>query len=501
MSEFLLEMRNIVKSFSGVEALKGVNFSVRKGEVRALMGENGAGKSCLIKILTGIYSLDKGEIVFNGKKIQPQSSMEAQNLGISTIYQEVNLIGCLSVAENIFLGHEIRSKGGNIDWAATNCKAAEILQDMSIHVDVTKPLEHYSTAIQQMTAIAKAVSVNAQLIIMDEPTSSLNQKEVDIVFNAIRRLKSQGISIVYVSHKLDELFDICDSITILRDGIQVADMDMANITRMQLVQTMIAKDVGRQFETGKKPYRKDLENNQNLCELAHVYTAEKLRDANMSVRKGEILGLSGLLGSGRTEIARAIFAADSISNGKIIWKGIPVHWKKPSDAIKNALAFCPEERKTDGIIPNMSVRDNISLVLFPRLSKMGIIKKKKQRAIVNQYVKMLGIKTPNINQPVKLLSGGNQQKVILARWLCTKPEFLILDEPTRGIDVGAKGEIEKLIQSFAESGISVLMISSETDEIVRNCDRVVVMRDGHVAGELNGDDICEDSIMRLMAEA
>ena len=500
MNEFLLEMKNIVKSFSGVEALKGVNFSVRKGEVRALMGENGAGKSCLIKILTGIYSLDKGEIVFNGKNIRPQSSMEAQNLGISTIYQEVNLVGSLSVAENIFLGHEIRNKRGNIDWKTTNNKAAEILQNMSIYIDVTKPLEHYSTAIQQMTAIAKAVSINAQLIIMDEPTSSLNQKEVNIVFNAIRRLKSQGISIVYVSHKLDELFDICDSITILRDGIQVADMDMANITRMQLVQTMIAKDVGRQFEMEKKPYRKDLENNDNLCELEHVYTAKKLRDTTLNIRKGEVLGLSGLLGSGRTETARAIFAADQINRGKILWRGSWVRWKNPRDAIKNALAFCPEERKTDGIIPNMSVQDNISLVLFPRLSKMGIITKKKQRAIVDEYVKMLGIKTPNINQPVKLLSGGNQQKVILARWLCTQPKLLILDEPTRGIDVGAKGEIEKLIQEFAKNGISILMISSETDELIRNCDRVVVMRDGHVAGELNGEKVCEDSIMRLMAE-
>lgn len=500
MSEYLLEMKNIVKSFSGVEALKGVNFCVRKGEVRALMGENGAGKSCLIKILTGIYSMDKGEILFNGEKIQPQTSMEAQDLGISTIYQEVNLIPYLSVAENIFLGHEIRGKFGNIDWEETNRQASEILKDLSIDIDVKKPLETYSTAIQQLTAIAKAVSIKAQLIIMDEPTSSLNQKEVEVVFSAIRRLKSQGVSIVYVSHKLDELFDICDSITILRDGVQVADMDMANITRMQLVQTMIAKDVGRQFESMRKRYRPMLESSESICEMNDVHTESKLCGVQLDVRKGEVLGLSGLLGSGRTEVARAIFAADNIREGEIKWRGETVHWKKPGDAIGHALAFCPEERKTDGIIPNMSVRDNISLVLLPRLSKLGIINKKKQQQIVDEFVKKLGVKTPNINQPIKLLSGGNQQKVILARWLCTQPEFLILDEPTRGIDVGAKSEIEKLIQDFANSGISVLMISSETDELLRNCDRVVVMRDGHVAGELGFEDISEDNIMRLMAE-
>lgn len=501
MCEYLLEMRNIVKSFSGVEALKGVNFRVRRGEVRALMGENGAGKSCLIKILTGIYSLDNGEILFNGNPIRPQTSMEAQNLGISTIYQEVNLIPYLSIAENIFLGHEIRGRFGNIDWVETNRRAAEILKDFSIDIDVKAPLDTYSTAIQQMTAIAKAVSIQAQLIIMDEPTSSLNQKEVGVVFDAIRRLKEQGVSVVYVSHKLDELFDICDSITILRDGIQVADMDMANITRMQLVQTMIAKDAGRQFASSKKAFRPDLESGESVCELKNVHTGPKLRGADLKVRKGEVLGLSGLLGSGRTEAARAIFAADSIREGEVKWKGKTVHWKKPGDAINNALAFCPEERKTDGIIPNMSVRENISLVLLPRLSKMGIVNQKKQREIVEEFVRKLGIKTPNINQPIKLLSGGNQQKVILARWLCTQPEFLILDEPTRGIDVGAKSEIEKLIQDFSANGISVLLISSETDELIRNCDRVVVMRNGQAAGELGFQEISEDNIMRLMAQA
>jgi len=501
VNEYLLEMKNIVKSFSGVEALKGVDFSVRKGEVRALMGENGAGKSCLIKILTGIYSLDKGEIIFNGKPILPKSSMEAQDLGISTIYQEVNLIPYLSVAENIFLGHEIRNRFGNVNWTETNRKAAQILKEFSIEIDVTRPLECYSTAIQQMTAIAKAVSIKAQLIIMDEPTSSLNQKEVEVVFGAIRRLKAQGVSVVFVSHKLDELFDICDSITVLRDGVQVADVDIENVTRMQLVQMMIAKDVGRQFDSSRKEYRPELDMAEMLFQAEDVHTSSKLRGVNLSVHKGEVVGLAGLLGSGRTEVARAAFAADTITYGNLKWKNELVHWNKPGNAIQNRLAFCPEERKVDGIIPNMSVSDNISLVLLPKISKMDVINKKEQQKVVNEFIEKLGIKTPNANQPVKLLSGGNQQKVILARWLCTQPDFLILDEPTRGIDVGAKSEIEKLIQQFAKSGISVLMISSETDELIRNCDRVVVMRNGEAAGELKFADISEENIMRLMAGA
>ncbi len=497
--EYLLEMRGIVKEFPGVKALQQVDFHVRPGEVHALMGENGAGKSTLIKILTGIYHKDSGDIIFDGQSINPTRASHAQQLGISTIYQELNLVPYLSICENIFIGREPK-KFGLIDWKTVEARSGDILQGMGVtDIDVKAPLYKQSVAIQQMVAIARAISIDARLLVMDEPTSSLNEKEVHVLFDVIRKLKQKQISVIFITHKIDEVFGICDTVSVLKDGQLVGEFSVEELSKLTLISSMLGRDATSIMES-KKHYSAASLAQETICKASKISRGLKPKEIDLEIRKGEILGLAGLLGSGRTEFARILFGDEIPDTGEIEVSGQQVTFKQPKDAIRAGLAFCSEDRKSEGIIPHMSVADNITLVILPELKKRGIVSKKAQRKIAETYIKKLDIKTPGPEQMVKNLSGGNQQKVLLARWLCKNPALIILDEPTRGIDVGAKSEIETLIQDLASAGISVVMISSEMEELIRGCDRIAVLRDGKKVGELTGDDISEKGIMSIIAQ-
>jgi len=497
--EYLLEMRGITKEFPGVKALENVDFNVRYDEVHALMGENGAGKSTLIKILTGIYHKDAGQTIFNGNPINPTRASQSQQLGISTIYQELNLVPYLSICENIFIGREPK-KFGLIDWKTVETRSRKILQDMGVgDIDVKEPLYKQSVAVQQMVAIARAISIEARLLVMDEPTSSLNEKEVHVLFDVIRKLKQENIAVIFITHKIDEVFEICDTVSVLKDGQLVGEFPVKELTKLKLISSMIGRDAASIMES-QKTYASDLLSGETICKANKISKGLKPKEIDLELRKGEILGLAGLLGSGRTEFARILFGDEIPDEGEIEVNGKHVTFTQPKDAIKAGLAFCSEDRKAEGIIPHMSVVDNITLVILPELRKRGIISKKAQRKIAETYIEKLGIKTPSPDQIARNLSGGNQQKVLLARWLCKNPMLIILDEPTRGIDVGAKSEIEVLIQELASEGISVLMISSEMEELIRRCDRIAVLRDGKKVGELVGEEISEKRIMDVIAQ-
>ncbi len=493
----LLEMSNISKSFTGVQALQNVDFTVKKNEVHALMGENGAGKSTLIKILTGVFSLDEGLILLEGNAIKPQSPLEAQHIGISTIYQELNLIPYLSIAENIFIGRQPRKKTGLIDWSLMEKESKAIfLDNFGLEIDTLKPLEECSTAISQLTAIARAISTQAKLVVMDEPTSSLDEHEVKILFKIINDLKSKGISIIFVSHRLDEIFEIADTVTILRDGKMVGTMPTSETDKLDLVTRMIGRNASTVLDY-KKDY-KPIKGN-TICSSESIASGIKLRDLSLELKKGEVVGLSGLLGSGRTEFARVLFGIDERDSGTIRFYNDEVVFKKPLEAIKKGMGFCSEDRKAEGIFPDMSIKENLIVALLPRISKFGLKDETKINEIVKKFIDILRIKTPSENQLIKNLSGGNQQKVLLARWLCLNPELLILDEPTRGIDVGAKKEIEEIIKGLADDNIGILMISSEVEELVRACDRIAVLSEGRKAGEFIGEEISEKNLMNAMA--
>lgn len=494
--KILLEMRGIVKNFPGVRALQGVDFSVAEGEIHALMGENGAGKSTLIKALTGIYQKDEGTIIFDGKEINPKTALEAQNIGISTIYQELNLVPFQTVYENMYLGREPRTKMGVVDRKAMAESCTQVLADLGIHINVSVPLSTYGTAIQQMVAIGRAISVNAKLVIMDEPTSSLDTKEVQVLFDVIRKLKARNIAVIFISHRLDEVFEICEHVTILKDGTLSGEVSISEIDQLKLINHMIGKEA-KQLERTKVGYA--FENAETFVEMKDIKQGTRLNGLGLTIKRGEILGLAGLLGSGRTEIGKVLFGATQPDEGEIFWMGEEQKFKNPKDAIGLGMGFCTEDRKVEGIIPHLSVRENMTIALLPQISKMGIVSTAKQKLVVDEYIRRLAIKTPSQNQPIRNLSGGNQQKVLLARWLCMNPKLVIMDEPTRGIDVGAKAEIEELIQELASQGISILMISSEIAELERNCDRVVVMREGRKLGELLGNDINQDKVMEIIA--
>lgn len=497
MSEkLLLEIKNLEKTFPGVRALKGVNLRVKAGEVHALMGENGAGKSTLIKVLTGIYPKSGGAILFDGEEINASSPIEAGEKGISTIYQELNLVPYQTVYENLYLGREIKTKFGTLDRKKMIIGAEKTLLELGVEADVTRPLGSYSTAIQQMVAIGRAISIQAKLVIMDEPTSSLDSKEVKVLFEIIQKLKAKGIAIIFISHRLDEIFEICERLTIFKDGEYIGDYDVEKLTQLQLISLMIGKE-GVKLERKKKGY--NFASATEMMRMENIEQGMRLNGIDITIKQGEVLGLAGLLGSGRTELAKVLFGEVKPDSGELFWWNERVSFKTPRDAIRRGLGFCTEDRKVEGIIPHLSVKENMTIALLPSISKFGIVSKKKQNDIVDEYIKRLRIKTPNPDQQIRNLSGGNQQKVLLARWLCMNPKLIIMDEPTRGIDVGAKSEIEELIQELSQKGISVLMISSELAELERNCDRIVVMREGKKMGELKGDDISENQIMEAIA--
>lgn len=492
----ILEMRDIRKSFSGVRALKGVDFAVRAGEAHALVGENGAGKSTLIKVLTGVYQKDGGTVVFGGREIDPKTPFDAQSLGISPIYQELNLIPDLTVAENIFLGHAPR-RHGLIDWKELFRRAEALVGEMGIEVDVRAPISTLGTAIQQMVAIVRAVQLDCRLIVMDEPTSSLDKNEVEALMGIIRALKRKRVAVIFISHRLDEIFAICERVTILKDGEGVGTYETGALTQHEMVSLMLGRAyTQRERSRAARSFDGEAE---YLFELEDAVRAPEIASMTIRIHKGEVLGLAGLLGAGRTESAKLFFGYARPERGTIKKEGRTVRVRSTKDAVRLGMAMCPEDRRAEGIIPNMSVRDNITLASLSRLSRFGILPEREKRRLCGAYIEQFSIKTPSGRQLVKNLSGGNQQKVILARWLATDPQMIILDEPTRGIDVGAKGAIEDLIQDFSSQGISVLYISSEIEELARNCDRVLVMREGRQIAELAGGEVTSEGILNAIA--
>ena len=495
----LLSMRRISKHFAGIAALSDASFAVAAGEVHALVGQNGAGKSTLIKILTGYYRRDSGEVTFAGRPLQAASPLHSQRAGISTIYQEINLVGHRSVAENICLGREAR-RFGLLDWRRMHAGAAALLARFGVTLDVRRPLHDFSTATQQMVAIARAIGFAARLVIMDEPTSSLSDRETEVLFGVIRRLRDDGVSVVFVSHKLDELYAVCDRVTIMRDGRTVRVAAMAEISRLDLVASMLGRDIGSVARQGATGFGAKADGAAGpLLTIDELAAPPLLRGASLAVGKGEIVGLSGLLGSGRTETARVLFGADRPVAGRITLAGKPFAPHSPRDAIAAGVGFCTEDRKSEGIVPEMSVRENLTLALLPALARAGIVDEAAQLRIVQTFITRLGVRCSGPEQPIRQLSGGNQQKVLLARWLCMDPKLLILDEPTRGIDVGAKAEIQALIRGLAHAGLGVLMISSEVEEIVEGADHAYVMRDGCTVAALRGAALTEQNVMAAMA--
>ena len=495
----VLQMKNIHKSFPGVRALQGVDFTLRKGEVHALMGENGAGKSTLIKVLTGVYSKDEGDIFLDGKQgpVAIHSPQDAQKVGISTVYQEITLCPNLSVAENMFIG---RTSGMGQNWKKVNSDTEKILKSLDIPATATQQLETCSLAVQQMIAIARAVDMDCKVLILDEPTSSLDEQEVEKLFKLMRDLRSRGVGIVFVTHFLDQVYEICDRITVMRDGQLVGEFEIEKLPRVQLVSKMLGKELDdmSDIKGEQKAYERKAGTVPVLEAQGRVSDAG-IKPFDFHIDKGEVNGFTGLLGSGRSECVRAIFAADRVTGGTIKMNGKPVKINKPLDAMRNGIAYLPEDRKGDGIVGDLSVRENIILAQQVLKGFFKPFSKAKQYEIADEYIKLLSIKTASADTPIKSLSGGNQQKVILARWLFTHPEYLILDEPTRGIDVGTKVDIQKLVLKLASEGMSVTFISSELDEMLSTCSRLVVMRDRKVVGELSGEDLNQSKVMSTIA--
>jgi galactofuranose transport system ATP-binding protein len=495
-SQVILYAKQIEMDFPGVKALDHVDLRIRRGEVHSIMGENGAGKSTIIKCITGVFHKTGGDIIFNHKKISPKSTSEAQELGISTVYQEVNLCENLTVAENIFIGRE-PMKWGSIQWKKMNADSTEILKKFDISIDVTKTLNEYSIAIQQMIAIARAVDISAQVLILDEPTSSLDEIEVKRLFTILRRLKEKGMAIIFVSHFLDQIYEISDRITILRNGKLIGEYEAKYLQKVELVNLMVGKEM-EELSAIHKVKISDA-SKRSLLEAKNIGVKGKVEHIDLHLFDSEIVGFAGLLGSGRTEVGEMLFGIHKITQGHIKIKGQPVKLHTTREAINKRIAFCPEDRKSNGIIADLSIRENIILALQAHQGLFNTIPKKEQSDLAEKYIKLLGIATTDAEKRIGELSGGNQQKVILARWLATEPELLILDEPTRGIDVGAKADIQKLTVSLCEKGMSVIFISSEIEEVIRCSNRVVVMRDRKKVSELDASKITQKDIINTIA--
>jgi len=495
-NDVILQMSNIEMNFPGVRALANVDFTLRKGEVHSVMGENGAGKSTLIKCLTGVYQMDSGSIVFDGRSIRPNSVSDAMKLGISSVYQEVNLCPNLTVAENIFIGRQPMKAGALIDWKKMNRLSKEALQKFDLDINVTKNLDTYSVAIQQMIAIARAVDIDAKILILDEPTSSLDKEEVARLFEVIRKLKSEGIAIIFISHFLDQVYEISDRITVLRNGELIGEYLAADLPQIELVKLMVGKELEQMTKLKRTSHTDE---HKVVVEAKNISVPASIQDVGLTLIEGEVLGFAGLLGSGRSETAKALFGIDRISDGAISIRGNTVQLKNPAMAIKQKIAFCPEDRKSDAVIADLTTRENIVLALQGRMGMFKYLSKKKQKELADKYIKLLGIATPDAEKKIGELSGGNQQKCILARWLATEPDAIIMDEPTRGIDVGAKAEIMKLTLELCENGMAVAFISSELEEVIKLSNSVVVMRDRKKVAQLHGDEIDHDRILEKIA--
>lgn len=487
--EMILEVRGINKSFVGVKALADVSFQVPKGDVHALLGENGAGKSTLMKILSGAYSKDSGQILVDGREAVIRNTKDSENLGIAIIYQELNLIPDITVAENIFLARQPK-KHGLLDWKRMEEEAKKILDYMDVAISPRAIVSHLSVAQQQMVEIAKAISLNSRLLIMDEPTSTLTEGETRKLFSVIRNLKSKGISMIYISHRMEEIFEICDSYTVLRDGTFVHSGEVKDVTVDQIIEYMVGRSLSQVY-----PEKENTVGGEVVLEARHIQNGKEVKDVSFSLKKGEILGFAGLVGAGRTEALKAVFGADRSARGEVFMGGQQVQISSPRDAIRLRIGFVPEDRKREGLVVDLPVVENTVMAKPEKAMEHGLFSMKKAREICRRYIRELMIKTPSELQKAKFLSGGNQQKVVLAKWLNCEPEIIVLDEPTRGIDVNAKMEIYNIIVRLAKEGKSIILISSEMPELIGLCDRVIVMHEGRVTGELDRASLNQQQIM------
>ncbi len=495
--KIVLSARGIYKEFPGVKALQNVDFTLREGEIHALMGENGAGKSTLVKVLTGVHIKDAGEIRIAGIEgpVSIRSPQDAQNAGISTVYQEITLCPNLTVAENMYIG---RGNYKFVNRRAQEKKADELLEKLNIPAKAGQQLGTCSLAVQQMVAIARAVDMDCKVLILDEPTSSLDEREVELLFTLMRELKCNGVGIIFITHFLEQVYEVCDKITVLRNGEFVGEYTVSELPRVKLISAMLGKDMEdmTNLKNQKRPYSGA---GEVVYEAEDLSSSEGVRPFNFLINKGEVNGFTGLLGSGRSESVRAIFAADRVTGGKVKINGKSVKITKPKDAMENGIGYLPEDRKGDGIIQDLSVRENLILALQVLKGFTKPISRAESEKLADEFIEKLQIKTASKETPIKSLSGGNQQKVILARWLLTHPQYLILDEPTRGIDVGTKLEIQKQVLKLAEQGVSVTFISSEIEEMLSVCQRLIVMRDRKIVGELKDDLLRQDVIMQTIA--
>ncbi|MBN2433862.1 MAG: sugar ABC transporter ATP-binding protein [Spirochaetes bacterium] len=497
-NDTVLSMRGISKSFPGVRALHNVDFTLCEGEIHALMGENGAGKSTLVKVLTGVYQKDSGQINIAGteKELRIKSPQDAQNAGISTVYQEITLCPNLTVAENIFIG---RGNYRFINWRSQEKRAGEILKKLKIPTSATRQLGTCSLAVQQMVAVARAVDMECKVLILDEPTSSLDEQEVALLFSLMRDLKARGVGIIFITHFLEQVYEVCDRITVLRNGELVGAYDISELPRVELISKMMGKELE---EISELQHQKKTVANEDIplvYEAFGLSSTQGTKPFDFKIKKGEVNGFTGLLGSGRSESVRAIFGADRITGGKIKINEKDTKISGPKDSMKHGIGYLPEDRKGDGIIEDLSVRENIILALQVLKGFFHPFSRAEAEDFADKYIKLLGIKTASMDTPIKSLSGGNQQKVILARWLLTNPQYLILDEPTRGIDIGTKVEIQKLVLKLANDGVSVTFISSEIEEMLTTCSRLIVMRDRNIVGELKGEEMTQTKIMHTIA--
>ncbi|MEG0373791.1 MAG: sugar ABC transporter ATP-binding protein [Enterococcus sp.] len=493
MGNEVLRVKDIEKSFPGVRALHDVNFSIMAGEVHALIGENGAGKSTLMKILSGVYTKDGGQVFVEGKEVEIHSPEQSTQLGISIIYQELNLMPNLSIGENIFMGREKR-KGFLFNSKATQREATNYLQEVGLNIDVNTLVKDLSIAQRQMVEVAKALSVNSKVIIMDEPTSSLTDRENEILMGIIRKLRNQGKGIVFISHKLGEIFEIADRITVLRDGECIDTVTAAECSEDKLIQMMVGRPIQDLFPKVKVP------SGEMIMDVKNLSSGKAVRDVSFSLYKGEVLGFAGLVGAGRSETMAAIFGIEKMDSGEITVDGKKIGHHQASDSIGLGIGFVPEDRKLQGLILGMAVRDNVTMSSLESVSKGGLIHSKEEKEVTNYYVDKLAIKTPGIEQKTENLSGGNQQKVVIAKWLATHPKILILDEPTRGIDVGAKKEIYMLMNTLVQEGVSIIMVSSELPEVIGMSDRIVVMNEGKINGIISREEATQEGIMSIILQ-
>ena len=486
----LLEMRDISKAFPGVQALNNVSFSLRAGEIHALVGENGAGKSTLMKILTGAISKDSGSILLRGQPVEITDPRSALALGISIIHQELTLIPYLTVAQNIYLGREPRGVlPGTVGWQRLNRDASQLLDRLGLEIAPTTLVSELSIAQRQMVEVAKALSLDASIIAMDEPTSTLSDREVDALFQFMRQLRGQGVGLIFITHRLAEVFVVSDRVTVLRDGQLVGSAPISEMNEGKVIGWMVGRELGEMYPKTAVPQP------EIVLKVQGLRRGDDLKDVSFELHRGEILGLAGLVGAGRTFVARALFGADPVDAGTISLNGQPVHIRSPQQAIRLGIGFVPEDRKAQGLFLGMAVRNNITMTILSTLSRLGVIQSGRREETARRYVDELGIRTPSLGQRVHNLSGGNQQKVVIARWLTLHPKVLLLDEPTRGIDVGAKAEIHALMSDLAAQGVGILMISSELPEVLGVSDRILVMREGRITGEFNRTEATQDAIM------